>query len=82
MCATCTFELKKHLCEKRRLLLKKCENIKISKYPITVTLNGEVQLTLLLTSSKKSWMYQLLLFIFSLRYFVGHNLFSSSEILL
>ena len=68
MFATWKFELKKHLCEKRGQLLKK-----MSKQPIT-TLNGEVELALLLTGSKKSWMYQLLFFIFSLRYFVDHDL--------
>ena len=71
MCATCKFESKKHLCEKRG---RKCEIIKISKQPITVALNWEVELAWLLTSSKKSWMYQLLFFILSLRYFVDHDL--------
>ena len=64
MCATWKFELKKHLCEKRGQLLKK-----MSKQPIT-TLNGEVELALLLTGSKKSWLF----FIFSLRHFVDHDL--------
>ena len=77
MHATQKFELKKHLCEKRGQLLKKMskyQNTKTLKQPITVALNGEVELALLLTGSKKSWMYQLLFFIFSLRYFVDHNL--------
>ena len=77
MCATWKFELKDHLCEKRGQLSKKMskyQNIKISKQPITVALNGEVELALLLTGSKKSWMYQLLFFIFSLRYFVDYDL--------
>ena len=34
--------------------LRKCQNIKISKYPIIVALKGEVELVLLLTGSKKS----------------------------
>ena len=37
-------------------------------------LNGEDELALLLTGSKKSWMYQLLFFIISLRYFVNYDL--------
>ena len=74
MCATWKIELKKHLCEKRGQLLKKMSKYQISKQPITVALNGEVELVLLLIGSKKSWMYQLLFFIFSLRYFVSHDL--------
>ena len=35
------------------------------KLPITAVLNGEDELGLLLTGSKKSWIYQLLFFIFS-----------------
>ena len=61
---------------KARTVIKenvKYQNIKLSKYPIAVALNGEVELVLLLTGSKKSWMYQLLLFIFSLRYLGDHD---------
>ena len=69
MCATWKFELKKHFCEKRGQLLKK-----MSEYQnIKIVLHGEVELASLLTGSKKSWMYLLLFFIFSLRYFVDHD---------
>ena len=73
MHATQKFELKKHLYEKRGQLLKKMskyQNTKTLKQPITVALNGEVELALLLTGSKKSWLF----FIFSLRHFVDHDL--------
>ena len=69
--------MKKHyLCEKRKQLLKKMakyQNNKILKQPITAALNGEDELALLLTGSKKLWIYQLWFFIISLRYFVGHD---------
>ena len=78
MCETWKYKLSKHyLCEKREELLKKMpkyQNVKISKQPITAALNGEYKLALLLTDWKKSWTYQLLFFIVSLRYFVDHNL--------
>ena len=65
----------KHLCEKQRQLLKKMsKNIKISKWPITVTCEIELELALLLTGSKKIWMHQILFFIFSFRYFVDQDL--------
>ena len=53
------------------------ENVKISKYQnnqLTWALNEEVELALLLTGSKKSWIYKLLFFIFSSGYFVDHDL--------
>ena len=66
MYATWKFELRKlYLCEKQERLLKKISkyrNIRISKSPITAVLNGEDELVLLLTGSKKSWMYQFLFF--------------------
>ena len=84
MCATWKFELSKHyLCKKRELLLKKMskyQNIKIVNK--TAALNREDELALLLIGSKESWMYQLLFFTISLRYFVDHHLNSRSGILL
>ena len=53
--------------------MAKYQNNKILKQPITAALNGEDELALLLTGSKKLWIYQLWFFIISLRYFVGHD---------
>ena len=74
MCTTCKFQLKKQLSEKEGHYSRKYQNIKISKQPIAAALNREVDLASSLTDSKKSWMYQLLFFIFNLRYFVDHDL--------
>ena len=81
MCATWKFELSKHyLCEKR-VIIK--ENVKISKYQNSQQNSSrEDELALLLIGSKESWMYQLLFFTISLRYFVDHDLNSRSGILL
>ena len=46
----------------------------MSKQSITAVLNGKDEFELLFTGLNKSWMYQLLLFTFSLRYFADHDL--------
>ena len=57
---------------KARTVIK--ENVKMSKQSITAVLNGKDEFELLFTGLNKSWMYQLLLFTFSLRYFADHDL--------
>ena len=62
------------------------ENVKISKYQnIKIANNSSIKrgsrTCVELTGSKMSWMYQLLFFIFSLRYFVNHDLNSWLTIL-
>ena len=66
---------------KAKIVIK--ENVKTSKYQnIKVGLNGENELALSITGSKKSWIYQLLSFNVSSRNFVNQELISSSVILL
>ena len=60
--------------EKLSLLKTKAvikENVKISNIKQAITAD---ELALLLTGSKKSWIYQFLPFIISVRYFVDHDL--------
>ena len=52
--------------------MSKYQNIKVLKYAIAA-LNGEDELALLITGSKKSCIYQLLPFSVSSRYFVDQN---------
>ena len=81
MCATWKFELKKHLCERRGQLLKKMSKYQNIKIANNSSIKWEVEIALLLTGSKKLWMYQLFFFVFSLRYFVNHDFNSWSGIL-
>ena len=53
--------------------MSKYQNIQILKLAIAAALNGKDELALLLTGSKKSWIYQLLSFIVSSRYFVDQE---------
>ena len=53
--------------------MSKYQNIKVLKYAIAAALNGEDELALLITGSKKSFIYQLLSFSVSSRYFVDQN---------
>ena len=60
--------------EKLSLLKTKAvikENVKISNIKQAITAD---ELAFLFTGSKKSWMYQFLPFIVSVRYFVDHDL--------
>ena len=64
------FEFRKHeLYERWKSILKE-----ILWQAIAASLNGIDELVLLLTALKKSWIYQLLSFIVSLRYFVNQVL--------
>ena len=62
--------------------MSKYQDFKILKEAIAAALNGEDELALLLTGSKKSWIYQLLSLAVSSRYFVDQKWISWVGILL
>ena len=69
MCATWKFELKKYICETRGQLLKKMSKYQNIKIANNSSIKWEVEIALLLTGSKKLWMYQLFFLYFQFEIF-------------